>query len=589
MISTLLRTGARILAILVSFLLLPAACGRTASGAESPAAGLKTIADEYFTGFVEAYPVYATILGVPQAPNDRLGDNSLAATRAWQQKEDRWLERLKAIPVAQVPPQEQATHGVLLETLEASIQSRVCRAELWPLNQQSGLQILLPFLAQLQPVGSERLRGEAVARWSAMPGYIDTEVASLRQGLLQGYTLPRANVESIVEQLDDLLKLPAAQSPFAALAERDPAPGFGDAVRDIVSSQVAPALARYRDFLRTEYLPKARTTTAIAALPDGAACYSARVRAYATVDMTPEVVHQLGLDQMAALESQMRAFGPRAAGSDDLQTILERQRSDPKLRFKTREEIIHVAEEAAARGRDAMPRFLGRMPKARYIVDPCQPFEEKSGCPGSYVPGTPDGSRPGRFRINAGDPTAQRRPLAEGTAFHEGIPGHHLQVSLAQEREGAHPITRYFVFSGFTEGWALYSERLADEMGLYSTDLDRLGDLGEQALRAARLVVDSGLHVLGWSRQQAIDYMTAHLVYPPAYIVSEVDRYIADPGQATAYMIGRLEIERLRQQAAAKLGQRFDLREFHDRVLENGSVPLGFLRTRIERWLAQKQ
>jgi uncharacterized protein (DUF885 family) len=267
-------------------------------------------------------------------------------------------------------------------------------------------------------------------------------------------------------------------------------------------------------------------------------------------------------------------------------TILERLRSDPKYKFKTRDEIIRVAEQAAERGRAAMPRFLGRFPKAQYIVDPCKPFEEQAGCPGSYVPGTPDGRRPGRFRINAGDPTHQPRAVAEGTAFHEGIPGHHLQISLAQEREGAHAITRYFGFSGFSEGWALYSERVADEMGLYSSDLDRLGDLGEQALRAARLVVDPGLHVLGWTRQQAIDYMAQHLVYPHSYIVSEVDRYIADPGQATAYMIGRLEIERLRRQAEAARGDRFDLREFHDRVLENGSVPLGFLRTHIERWLA---
>jgi uncharacterized protein (DUF885 family) len=256
------------------------------------------------------------------------------------------------------------------------------------------------------------------------------------------------------------------------------------------------------------------------------------------------------------------------------------------LKFKTRQEIIKVAEDAAARARAAMPKFLTRFPKANFIIDPCQPFEEKSGCPGSYVPGTPDGARPGRFRINAGDPTDQPRATAEGTAFHEGIPGHHLQIALAQERPDAHPLTRYFVFSGFTEGWALYSERVADEMGLYSSAVDRLGDLGEQALRAARLVVDPGLHVLGWSRQQAIDYMAKHLVYPRTYIESEVDRYIADPGQATAYMIGRLEIERLRGQAAQKLGTRFDVRRFHDHVLENGSVPLTLLRADIERWIA---
>jgi uncharacterized protein (DUF885 family) len=257
-----------------------------------------------------------------------------------------------------------------------------------------------------------------------MPRFIDTEIKTLGEGLREGYTLPRDNVSAVIQQLDDLLKLSPKDSPFSAVGKRDETPGFADAIQRIVGSEIVPALRRYRDFLRSDYLPRARSTTAVAALPNGEACYRASVRRYATVDM---------------------------------------------------------------------------------------------------------------------DATA--------------VP--------------------------------LYAERVADEMGLYSSDLDRLGDLNEQALRAARLVVDSGLHVLGWSRQQAIDYMAAHLAYPLPYIESEVDRYIADPGQATAYMIGRLEIERLRKEAVEKLGNRFDVREFHDHVLENGSVPLTFLREYIERWIAR--
>jgi uncharacterized protein (DUF885 family) len=240
------------------------------------------------------------------------------------------------------------------------------------------------------------------------------------------------------------------------------------------------------------------------------------------------------------------------------------------------------------RAKAAIPKWFGRLPHGTVIVDPCLPFEEKSGCPNSYVPGTPDGKRPGRWRINASvEPPQPRLPL-EGTAFHETIPGHHLQITIAQERENAHPITRYLFFSGFGEGWALYSERLAGEMGLYSSDLYKFGDLGEQALRAARLVVDPGLAVLGWSRQQAIDYMVAHVPESRTVLESEVDRYIADPGQATAYMIGRLEIERLRHEAEQRLGKSFDIREFHDRVLENGSVPLSFLSSHIEAWLESR-
>ena len=564
----------------------PAAAGRALrQPAGSAAAELRRLADEYVREFVAANPVAAMFLGIPDAPNDHLGDNSLAATRAWEAREDAWRQRLEQINVKDVSFADQATYGVLREVLEGAIQTRVCHSELWPLGQQSGLQIYLPVVAQLQPVGTPELRTAAVARWRAMAPHIDREIQTLREGLRRGYTLPRDNVRAIVEQLDDLLKLPAASSPLLTVATRDAAPGFAEAIGGIITSDINPALKRYRDFLDGEYLPRARTTTAISALPDGQDCYRASVRQSATVDMDAKAVHQLGLDQMAAIENEMRTLGRRIMGTDDLATIVDRLRTDPKYRFQNREEIIRVTERAVERARAAMPRFLTRLPKAEFIVEPCQPFEEKAGCPGSYVPGTPDGKRPGRFRLNAGDPAAQLRTPIEGTAFHEGIPGHHLQLSIAQERDGAHPLTRYWTFSGFSEGWALYAERVADEMGLYSSDLDRLGDLNEQALRAARLVVDSGLHALGWSRQRALDYMTSHLAYQKEYLVSEVDRYIANPGQATAYMIGRLEIERLRRVASDKLGARFDLREFHDRILEHGSVPLNFLRQHIERWV----
>jgi uncharacterized protein (DUF885 family) len=562
------------------------AAGPKANPAGEGDARVKALADEYFSAFVQTFPLAATFLGVPDAPAASLGDNSLDAVRAWEAREDAWLARVQQVDESSLSGGDISTFGVLKETLEAARQARVCHAELWPLNQQGGLQSFLSFLSQVQPVGDDTKRTAALARWREMDTFIETEIATLREGLRRGYTQPRPNVEAVIAQLDDLMKLPPRDSPFAALGGRDSAPGFREAVVAIVAEEVLPALGRYRTFLATEYLPKARASTAIKDLPDGEACYRARVRSYATVDMDARAVHQLGLDQMEALRRQSAPLAQQTFGTADVDAAMAKLRDDPSLKFRTREEIIAVAEAAATRARAAMPKFLTRFPKADYIVEPCLPFEEKAGCPGSYVPGTPDGSRPGRFRINAGDPANQLRSLAEGTAFHEGIPGHHLQISLAQERPEAHPLTRFLTLSGFTEGWALYSERVADEMGLYSSPVDRLGELGEQALRAARLVVDPGLHVLGWSRQQAIDYMATHLVYPRAYIESEVDRYIGDPGQATAYMIGRLEIERLRADAERRLGPRFDLRHFHDRVLENGSVPLPMLRAQIERWVA---
>jgi uncharacterized protein (DUF885 family) len=265
--------------------------------------------------------------------------------------------------------------------------------------------------------------------------------------------------------------------------------------------------------------------------------------------------------------------------------VWRRLREDPATRFSSRQEVLDTAQAALARAKAALPRWFGRLPRAEMIVDPCLEFEEKSGCPNSYSAAAQDGSRPGRWRINTGPARASRVDL-ESIAFHEGYPGHHLDITLSQERPDAHPVGRILGNSGFSEGWGLYAEQLAKEMGLYSGDLAQLGRLSSAAFRAARLVVDPGLHALGWSRERAIDYMLAHTVLSREGVTSEVDRYIINPGQATAYMIGRLEILRLRADAERRLGDRFDIRAFHDRVLAVGRVPLPFLRTEVERWVA---
>jgi uncharacterized protein (DUF885 family) len=583
--------------------LLIAACAGTGSGAKAPAPvpenepppadsaevarKIEALAQEYFAAWLQAFPLDAMSSGVPEAPNDRLGDNSLAAVSAWQRREDAWLARLQSIEVEQVrgsPP--EVTYGVLRETLEASRQTRICHDELLPLSQQGGFQIDLPVLSQLQPLGTDKLRVDALARWRAMPTYIDNEIATLREGVRQGYTQPRLNVREVLDQLDDILRLPPAQSPFAGLADRDSTPGFRDSVVAVVAREILPAVRRYRSYVASDYLPHARETIALSALPHGAECYRALVRRYTTLTLEPQALYQLGLKQMAAIEAEMRRIAKRSFGTSDLPALMQRLRTDSLYTFHHREEVIGAAEQAVARAKQAMPAWFGHLPKGGVTVDPCLPFEEKTGCPNSYISGTPNGARPGLWRINASVP--QPRATLEGTAFHETIPGHHLQGAIAQERVGNSPITRYFGFSGYWEGWALYAEYLALQMGIYSSDLYRLGELGEQALRAARLVVDPGLSVLGWTRQQAIDYMLEHLPYSRTDVESEVDRYIAGPGQATSYMVGRLEIERLRGEAQARLGKDFDIRAFHDQVLENGAVPLTLLRSHVAAWVRSR-
>ncbi len=568
-----------------------AACSRPDAQADTvtkdPAAAATALADEYFVGLIERTPEIATFWGLTDARHDRVSDASPHALKRWQAREDAWLTRTAAIDQASLDGKPEATtYAILRESLESAQRNRVCRAELWGVDQLFGWQVAYPRLGSLQPLGDSTARAQALARWRAIPGRVDQNVANLREGVRLGYTAPRGNVEAVLQQLDALLAAPPERSPFALMARRDSTPEFQKALTAIIRDEINPAIRRYRTYLADEYRGKARTDPAVAALPNGADCYGAAIRNFTTLDLDPKQVHELGVREIARIEAEMRTIGQRSFGTSDVTALLQRLRTDPKYTFRSREEIIRVAEEATARAKAAAPRVFNRMPKADMIVDPCQPFEEKSGCPASYNPASEDGTRPGRYRINAGSPRTTPRASAEATAFHEGIPGHHFQIALAAERTGAHPITRYLFNSGFGEGWALYAEQVANELGLYSSDLDQLGRLSSDALRGSRLVVDAGIHALGWSRQQAIDYMVAHTAESKAFIESEVDRYIILPGQATAYMVGRLEIERLRRDAETRMGDRFDIRAFHDRVLEDGSVPLSLLQRKIERWAA---
>jgi uncharacterized protein (DUF885 family) len=312
------------------------------------------------------------------------------------------------------------------------------------------------------------------------------------------------------------------------------------------------------------------------------------VRSFTTLDVPAQEIHQIGLREMDKIQAEMRTIAQRSYNTTDVQALLERMRTDRQFLFGSRQEIVDYAGAAIGRARAAMPRYFGRLPRADVVIEPYQDFEERSAPGASYeIPG--EDGRPGKYRINTYKPEEQTRVGIESTAFHESIPGHHLQLAIAQEREGAHIITRFTGNSGFSEGWGLYSERLADEMGLFSSDMDRMGLLSNEALRAARMVVDPGLHVMGWTRDQAIDYMLKHTAENRQAVENEVDRYIGWPGQATAYMLGNLEIRRLREMAERELGSRFDIRTFHDKVLEDGTVTLPMLRAKIERWVAAEK
>jgi uncharacterized protein (DUF885 family) len=559
--------------------------------ADSLARQVTALADEVMQTALTRSPELATFLGLPGMRHDRVSDNSLAALHRYEAEDDAFAARVLAIdPEPLIGRTEYVTLGFLREAAQSGAQGRVCHNELWAgVNQMFGWQVSLPRLAAVQPVGTDELRAQAITRWHALAGTIDNETANLREGLRQGYTAPRVNVQRVIQQMDELIAMPPAQSPFASPMQRDSTPAFRQEFEGVMANEIYPAMRRYRDFLVNEYLPRSREAVGIVGNPNGQDCYRAAVRSFTTLDVPAQEIHEIGLREMDKIQAEMRTIAQRSFNTSDVPALLESFRTDPKYLFRSREEIVAYAQAAIERGRAAMPRWFGRLPVSDVVIEPYPEFEEKSAPGGAYESPSEDGTRPGKYRINTSNPTEQTKVGIESTAFHESIPGHHLQLALAQERKDVHMITRFMGNSGYSEGWGLYAERLADEMGLFSSDLDRMGLLSNEALRAARMVVDPGLHVLGWTRDQAIDYMMTHTAENRQAVENEVDRYIGWPGQATAYMLGNLEIRRLREMAQRELGTRFDIRTFHDKVLENGSVPLPFLRENIERWIAAEK
>jgi uncharacterized protein (DUF885 family) len=576
---------------------LVAAAAACDGGAKAPApapaperadARVRALADAYLDGYFQRNPDQVTLFGVPGRHHDALPDNSLEALHARQTKEDAWLALAGQIDPATIEaPPLRATYAIVREALEGSIGARVCRNELWTVSQMvNAWQVQDAYTVTIQPVGTDEARKEALARWSRLPHYIDTEIANLREGLKAGYSAPKGNVRIVIDQMNTLIATPTAESPFDSPSVRDKTPAFVKQFDLLVREQIVPAFTRYRDFLRTEYLSAAREAIAVSANPNGAACYDASVRFHSSLPVPAREVHATGLREVEQLDAEMKAIGERSFSTSDVPTLLQHARTEKRYKFRNAEELIARSQLALAHAKARMHDWFGLLPKADVVIERYPKFREKNG-PNEYNPPAEDGSRPAVFFINAYEAEKKSRVEAESTAFHETIPGHHLQIAIALERKSIHPIGRYLGNAGYAEGWALYAERLADEMKLFSTDFDRLGMLSSQALRATRLVVDSGIHTLGWTRQQAIDFMLAHTAEDQADVVSEVDRYIIYPGQATAYMLGKLEISKAREDARQGMGTRFDIKAFHDRVLEDGAIPVSFLHDKIRAWAAK--
>ena len=553
---------------------------------EPEISAVEALADEYLAALFEREPTLGTFYSIEGSSHDRLPDNSLEALSEWQQREDTWLATLKEIEEpSDIGSRDWVSYGILRESLESAVALRVCRDPLWQASDATGWHRDLPFLFDIQPVDTEPHRQQTLERLSAVDHFIDTEIANLRTGLDMGYSSPRVTVEAVPGQVRSLI---AEDSIFLSHAIRSGDEVFAAAVGDIYRQEIIPAINRFADFIETVYLGQARDELAVTANPYGIDCYPARVRSFVTIQPSADEIHTVGLEQIENISAEMRVTIDEHFGGESIADFMRRINDDPEFTFETEADVLQYSIDGLDTAKNAMAKAFGTLPIADVLVKPYPDFAASGS--GEYHSSSEDGTRPGIFYIAVIDPQARSRSNQLSTLYHETYPGHHLQGAIALELgDKVHPIARYLWNSGYGEGWALYAERLAAELDLYATPLDYMGLYSDQSARAARLVIDSGIHTKGWTRQQAVDYMMANTGWAPVDIQNEINRYIAWPGQATSYMLGMLEIRRLRNLAENELGETFDLRAFHDRVVGFGSMTLPMLEVSISAWIEENR
>ena len=551
-------------------------------------AELDRLAEEYWDATLEADPTEGTLLG-DHRYGDRLSDISQAGQAAVIARLGRIGTSAAALP-AEGEREAALTQAALRQAIDGRLAFLAADPRAYTVDAMNGPQTGFLDLAALQPLRNPADGEAMLSRWWAMGPWVDQQITQLRRGLGEGRSPVAGSVRRVSAQLDDLAARPledwplldplkAKHASWSDSAWRAFEVGLAGAVRD----GLRPAFARYRTFLAEEALPRARDEAhvGICNLPGGTELYARLAHAHTTTDRSPQEIHEIGLAEIARIDAEIAELGGRVLGTRDLSGTLAALRGDPSVHFSSAEEIVAVAEASLARAVAAIPGWFGRLPRARCVVTRMQAHEEQHSTIAYYRQPPQDGSRPGQYYINTWAPQTRPRYEAEALAFHESVPGHHLQVAIGQELEHLPAFRRHGETTAFVEGWGLYSERLADEMGLYSGDLDRIGMLSYDAWRASRLVVDTGMHFLAWSRSAAIDFMAAHTALGLNNIANEVDRYIGWPGQALAYKIGQLEIRRIRADAEATLGASFDIRRFHDAVLGHGALPLSVLRSSV--------
>jgi uncharacterized protein (DUF885 family) len=581
--------------LLVAAMLAVTLVGGRIRGSSQPSSSAFTaLANDYWEWQLRESPELATLVGDTRY-NDRLADLSPAAIERREAAEREFLARLRAIDRDTLKGQDGLSALVLEWELTTRVDEQQFAAKLMVLDQLDGPQLVFPSLVQSTPFGRAADYDAYVQRLRAWPRQLEQIEALLRRGIDLGWVQPNGPLRSVPDQIrgqitDDPAKS-ALYAPFEAMPTGVPAETAArlrDAGRRAIAEAVMPGLRRFHDFVRDVYLPRGMRAIAAASLPNGAKYYAHRVRRYTTTTLDADAIHRIGLSEVARIRKAMDEVVQKSGFAGSFDDFLKFLRTDPQFYFTSADALVTAYRDISKRADAELPRLFAELPRNTYGVRPFPDYEAPSQTTARYYPGAEDGSRPGYFMVNTYQLGMRPKYEMEALTLHEAVPGHHLQIARAQELAAIPAFRRNSTtLDAYVEGWGLYAESLGTEMGFYKDPYSRFGQLTYEMWRACRLVVDTGIHHLGWTRERAITFMKDNTAKAEHDIAVEVDRYIVWPGQALAYKIGELKIKELRARAEQRLGERFDIRAFHNVVLDNGPLPLALLEKEIDRWIAK--
>lgn len=557
-------------------------------------AALNGIFKEYWDANLEHSPEFASMIGDSRF-NDKVSDYSVKAVNDWLAVEQNYLMRLAAIDPTGFTDQEKTSRDLLLRNFADDEEESEFKPWEMPVNQMDGIYATYPQLVAMLSFTSVKDYDDWIARLHALPKAFDQVTTNMSIGIEDQRVPPQYLLQKTLEQVQQLANQKPEDSPLAMPLKKFPASISADEqarirqeMLDAIGKQALPAYQQFARFLQVTYIPAGRTDPGIWALPDGAKYYQFLIRHTTTTDLTADQIHQLGLDEVKKDEAAMLAIAQKL-GSKDLKSFAASLKTNPKMHPSSAEALLDAYRGYLTPMKAKLPQLFGRLPKAGFEVVAVPDYLEKNASTAYYEPGTPDGSRPGHLFIDTYNAPERNLYDVEAIAYHEGLPGHHLQISIAQELNDIPTFRKYEFYTAYTEGWGLYAERLGKDVGFYQDPYSDYGRLEGDIWRAIRLVVDTGVHSQHWTRQQMVDYFHDHSAIDETDVQSETDRYIAWPSQALAYKIGQLKILELRDRAKAALGDKFDIRAFHDQVLDAGALPLDVLSTRIDGWIASQK